>query len=68
MKLIVDANIIISALLKDGKTREILTSSLFEFSSPDGLLESIAKYQDEFIKRMNITGKEFEKLLDFILS
>ena len=39
MKLLVDANIIISALIKDSKVREILTEKKFEFISPDFILE-----------------------------
>ena len=47
MILIVDVNVIISALIKDSKSREVLTFSSFIFYSPDTLLESIEKYEEE---------------------
>ncbi len=67
MILIVDANIVMSALLKEGKSRELLTLTPFILYSPDTLLESIEKYKDEFIQRMRLTREDFQKLLNFLL-
>ena len=67
MILIVDANVVISALIRDGKSRELLIYSPFTFYSPDSLLESIEKYKDEFVKKSGLTQKEFEVVLNFIL-
>ncbi len=38
--LIVDANIVIAALLKDSKTRQIIVSGKFELASPDYRMHS----------------------------
>jgi len=67
MILIVDVNVIISALIKDSKSREVLTFSSFIFYSPDTLLESIEKYEEEIMEKSGIMGEEFETLLNFIL-
>ena len=67
MILIVDANVVISALIRDGKSRELLIYSPFTFYSPDSLLESIEKYKDEFVKKSGLTLEEFEVVLNFIL-
>jgi len=37
MKLVIDANIIISAIIKDSVTRKIITDSKIEFYSPGKL-------------------------------
>ena len=67
MILIVDANVIISALIRDSKTRELLTISPFTLYSPDTLLDSINKYKDEFIEKSGLSKEDFETLLNFIL-
>ena len=45
MKLIVDANIIFSFLIKQGKTAELLTNLLFEFYAPEYLFSEKTKEQ-----------------------
>lgn len=67
MNFIVDANIIISALIKDSKSRELLTTSPFTFYSPDKLLDSINKYKKEFIEKSKLSTNDFEILLNFII-
>jgi predicted nucleic acid-binding protein len=67
MILIVDANIIISALIRESKSRELLTISPFTLYSPDTLLDSIEKYKDEFTEKSGLSTEDFETLLNFIL-
>lgn len=67
MILIVDANVIISALIKDSKSRELLTTSNFTFYSLDTLLDSINKYKKEIIDKSKLSKEDFEILLDFII-
>jgi len=67
MILIVDANVIISALIKDNKSRELLTIPPFTLYSPDTLLDSINKYREEFIEKSGLSAEDFETLLNFIL-
>jgi predicted nucleic acid-binding protein len=67
MILIVDANVIISALIRDSKTREILALSPFTLYSPDTLIESIDKYKQEFIDKSGLSEEDFGTLLNFIL-
>ncbi len=35
MRLVVDANVLISALIRDGKSREIILSDVFELVCPE---------------------------------
>ena len=66
MKIVVDTNRIIAALVKDGTSREILFDEYFEFITPDYTLIEIEEHKDELLKRIKVTEKEFEILRAFI--
>lgn len=66
MKIVVDANIAISALIKDSKTREIMLSTRFDLVSPDFILEEIAKYSDYIGRKAGISRKELDLLMTLI--
>jgi predicted nucleic acid-binding protein len=44
MILVIDANCVIAALIKNNKSREIIISHKFDLVSPDYLLDEINKY------------------------
>ena len=67
MRIVVDTNRIIAALIKDSKNREILFDLNFEFFCPDYALEEISNHREEIIRKSKITDKEFEILLSLIL-
>lgn len=67
MKLIIDSNIIISALIKDSKTREIILKSGFEFLHPERALKNIDKYKEEIIEKSGLNLSEYEKLLESLI-
>jgi len=43
-RLVIDANIILSALIKDSTTRKILIGSAIDFYAPEYLIEEVEKY------------------------
>jgi len=53
MKLIVDANKIVSCLLKDGKVRRILFSPTFELYTVHYAFEEIEKHKDELLDKVS---------------
>jgi predicted nucleic acid-binding protein len=63
MKIVIDTNRIIAAMIKDGVSRSILFSKNFEFVTPDFSLDEISKHKDEIIKKANIDNEEFALLL-----
>ena len=67
MKIVIDTNIIISALLKDSITRKILTDFRFLFLLPSFALSEINKYKDEICEKASITKEEFYELLRRIM-
>ena len=66
MMLVVDANMVIAALIKEGKAREILKSSKFKFVTSDFVKEEIQKYSEVIIEKSGLT-KESLDLLEAII-
>ena len=63
MKFVVDTNIIISALLKDGLSREILTNFNFSFFTPSFALSEIIKYKNYVCKKSSLSEEQFNSTL-----
>ncbi len=66
MRILVDTNRIIAALIKGSTTRNILFDANFEFVTPDYTVTEIKEHQEEVINKTNLTNKEFEILLALI--
>ena len=66
MDLIIDANILFAALLKDSTTRTILFNKKFEFIAPSYIFSEISKYRNYIIKKVGINNEDFEILLKLI--
>ena len=67
MKIVVDTNRIIAALIKEGTTRKILFDDYFEFITPDYTISEIHEHEDELKKITKLKDDEFKMLLDLIL-
>jgi predicted nucleic acid-binding protein len=67
MRIIVDTNRIISALLKMGWTREIITSTNFEFYTIDYVLDELRKHEKYILKKAGMNEKEFELLFSLVM-
>jgi len=61
--LVIDANILISALIKEGLTREILTNLRINFICPENALKSIYSYKKVIIRKAKIDEKTFNIIL-----
>ena len=66
MKIVIDSNRIVAALLRDSTTRGILFNNKFDFVAPEFVKEEIGKHRDELIKKANINSKEFDILISLI--
>jgi len=67
MKLIIDTNILISSLLKDSTTREILLNESLNFYLPEIVLSEVNKYLPYIIQKSELSGEEIKKLLNSLL-
>ena len=66
MKIVIDSNRIIAALLKDSTTREIIFNKNFEFIAPSYIFSEIDKYKNYIIQKANIEEENFDVLLSLI--
>ncbi len=66
MRLVVDTNILLSALIKDSLTREILLHPRFEFYAPEHVFYEIEQQKDELLKRSGISEDEFYVVLSTV--
>ena len=66
MKVVIDANRIVAALLKQSTTRDILLDNVFEFVTPDHTLFEMEEHRDELQKKTKLTKEEFDILLALI--
>ncbi|MEK6926606.1 MAG: PIN domain-containing protein [Nanoarchaeota archaeon] len=63
MKFVVDTNIILSALIKDSLSREILTNFKFDFFTSSFALSEITKYREYVCKKASLTEEQFNSIL-----
>ena len=67
MIFIVDVNVIMSALIKEGVSRALLIDSPFTLYSPDTLLSSVNKYRQLITDKSDLSEEEFETLFNLII-
>lgn len=67
MRLVVDTSILISALLKDSVTREILLFSTIEFLIPEYAFEEFEKHKDNISKRSGLNIEEIDILMTLLM-
>ncbi len=68
MKLVVDTNRIIAALVKDSVSRKILFSSKFVFFSVRFSILEVQKYKDLILKKTMLSESDFLQLMDLVFS
>ena len=69
MELVIDANIIISAVISSGgKTCDLLFSDSIELFAPEFLLKEFERYKLEILEKSRLTEEEFNLALSLISS
>ncbi len=61
MKIVLDSNILFSALIKDSTTRRIILECDPIFLFPSFIFEEMEKYKKELLKKSKMEEKEFNK-------
>jgi len=68
MKLVVDTNRIIAALIKDSAARNILLSGKIDFLTIGIVREEIDMHEAEILKKSNLTRQQLDALLSLLFS
>ncbi len=67
MKLVIDTNIIIAAMVKDGLARKIIFFGNVDLISPEFTMEEVYKHRDIILDKAHFTEEEFRILFLTIL-
>ena len=72
MLLVVDANVVFSALIKEGATLRLFEFNnifkIFELIAPEFIWDEIEEYKEEIIRKSKLSEEELERVLEFIRS
>ena len=66
MKIVVDTNRVVAALVKDSTTRSIMFNKNFDFITPDYTISEIHEHKDELKAKTNLYDEEFDILLALV--
>ena len=67
MRLVVNSDRVIAALIRDSKCRQILLSGKFEFLSIDFAKLEIQEHQEEILQKTGLSNDQFNAILETIL-
>ncbi len=67
MELVIDANILFAALIKESKTRHLLLTKKWIFYVPEFVLEEIYKHLDILLEKTKLSENTLKNLLDELI-
>jgi len=66
MLLVIDANILFAAIIKDSKTAEMLLSEKLELIAPEYIFSEFNKYRAEILDKTERSSEDFDKFLSVL--
>ncbi len=66
MDLVVDANVLFAALIKDSFTYQLLFSGKFHLFTPEYIFTEFEKHKEELLEKTNRTTEEFFRLVEIM--
>ena len=66
MDLVIDANVLFSALIKDSFAYNLLFSGSFHLFTPEYIFTELEKHKEELLKKTERTDEEFSGLLEIL--
>jgi len=66
MKVVIDTNILISAIIRDSKIREIIINSPHEFFTSEIIFEELKKYQQEIEEKSGLSSSEISEIINVL--
>lgn len=68
MQLVIDSNVIMSALISKGLTRSLIFNNEFTLFAPDHTLVEIEEHKSELLSKSKMDSRRFDLLLELIIS
>jgi predicted nucleic acid-binding protein len=69
MELIIDANILMSALIStEGKTFDLIFNNKIKLFAPDYLIDEITKHKELILKKSGLSNSDFDLFLSLVSS
>ncbi|HIH14577.1 MAG TPA: PIN domain-containing protein [Nanoarchaeota archaeon] len=68
MRLVIDTNIFISALLRDSKVRELIVNSPLPLIFPEAVLYELRKHEGELLEKSGLAKEDYEKIISALLT
>ena len=68
MNLVIDTNIIISALIKDSLTRALILNTKYNLIFPSFIFEEIKNHKKEIVKKSKLSDEEFDILFSTLIN
>ena len=68
MKIVIDSNILISALIKNSVTRKIIMEFGLRFYYPALAIQEVEKYKDLILEKSRLSNRDYNELLGVLLS
>ncbi len=66
MRLVIDTNVIFSALLRDGKTRDVLMREDIETYVPEFFFTELMNHEEMILQKSNMDKDEYRILIDLL--
>ena len=66
MKLVVDANVVISALIADSKTRELIVTLELDLLTPQFVHDEIENYETLIVKKSGMEPRRVQQFVDLL--
>lgn len=66
MELIVDANVVISALIADGTTRELIVTIVADLSTPSVIRDEVESHRDRVVERSGLPPDLVTTFMDLL--
>ena len=67
MRVVIDTNVIISALIRDSITREVIVKSGWQLFYPEIVLHEIRKHKETILKKSGLSEKDHDDILGRLL-
>lgn len=63
MNIVIDSNVLFSALIRDSKTRKMILEYEGCFLFPSFIFQGVENHKDELLKKSSMDAKQFNELL-----